>query len=1111
MPRAVSIASGGMRATLLPTGDLFLLTYEGLMMGQLPGNPVDGMAANVYFRIHGENGIRAYPLMGRAAGASWAVTGESQAAYSVTLEDGRFTAQTTLTLQDNGWRIDISLENTGGRVLYDLIYAQDIGLGTMGHVRGNEAYNSQYLDHTAHKTGRGYVLCTRQNQPQDGKNPFLQLGCFGYADSFATDGTLFYGLTYPIDGKIAALSEPKLSNRVYQYEFAMGVLASAPAMLDGTSHVGFYGLVLADHPGAVTEPLAAPAWGIPMQKPASWHTPPCRPDFGPPLSSLPMDEASLSARYPDMRHVERGEDGALLSFFTPEDAHIVLMEKERLVERPHANILLAGESDFIREDLLTTTNRMHGVFHSHVALGNTSFNLMVSACRNALNVQKLSGQRVYLRRPGEKWRLLSVPAVYEMGLNYSRYLYRLPDDVLEVRAWVRLNSPHALLSVRSENGVVYEMALSTQLCSELNDLAPSVLVSEESDGSFTFTPPPGSLCSADYPALRFGMRLSVPCRRADASFFFTEEDVMDAPPLVLVTAPVAELCCVIEGRPTGEALPAFTPDFAADAAQYRAFIEKGLHGLRLSLPDNPDAAADLNKLNTTARWYSHNTRIHYAAPHGLEQYGGAAWGTRDVMQGPFEHFMALGRFDVARDILCRVYAHQLAEDGGWPQWFMYDRYARIHAGDAHGDVIVWPMKGIADYLAATGDTSILEEILPYMKGGAFTEPAPLRAHLRRQLDAILAQLMPGTALSKYGHGDWDDTLQPADPSLPSQMVSSWTVSLTYQVLTALAKVLPGSDAALIAQLVALSDGIRRDFHEYLMPDGVSAGFALFDPDAPGNPPVRYLLHPRDTETGLRYRLIPMTRSILSGLFTKDEAERHLTVIKQHLLHPDGARLMDTTCPYRGGVTAHFKRQEMAANFGREIGVMYAHAHIRYLEALCAMGLAEEAFHALMVIIPILNRQVVKNAQPGQSNCYFSSRDAMFDNRYEAMSGFDKLRTGDVGVKIGWRLYSSGPGMVVGQIIGRVLGLRAVDGGFVFDPVLPARFDGLAVETAVRGVPVTVRYHLTDPAREGVYIGGARVDTDRAENPYRPGGFIVPAVCIAGPCTVDVYRPAEDAP
>lgn len=32
------------------------------------------------------------------------------------------------------------------------------------------------------------------------------------------------------------------------------------------------------------------------------------------------------------------------------------------------------------------------------------------------------------------------------------------------------------------------------------------------------------------------------------------------------------------------------------------------------------------KLNLTVYWYAHQMLVHYASPHGLEQYSGAAWG-----------------------------------------------------------------------------------------------------------------------------------------------------------------------------------------------------------------------------------------------------------------------------------------------------------------------------------------------------------------------------------------------------------------------------------------------------------------------------------------------------
>ncbi|MBC8831682.1 hypothetical protein IAI13_35780, partial [Escherichia coli] len=72
----------------------------------------------------------------------------------------------------------------------------------------------------------------------------------------------------------------------------------------------------------------------------------------------------------------------------------------------------------------------------------------------------------------------------------------------------------------------------------------------------------------------------------------------------------------------------------------------------------------------------------------------------------------------------------------------------------------------------------------------------------------------------------------------------------------------------------------------------------------------------DKDTNIKYRLIPLTRSVISELVDKKQASRNFEIIGEHLLHPDGVRLMSEPAHYAGGVSTHFKRAEQAANFGR---------------------------------------------------------------------------------------------------------------------------------------------------------------------------------------------------
>jgi cellobiose phosphorylase len=63
------------------------------------------------------------------------------------------------------------------------------------------------------------------------------------------------------------------------------------------------------------------------------------------------------------------------------------------------------------------------------------------------------------------------------------------------------------------------------------------------------------------------------------------------------------------------------------------------------------------------------------------------------------------------------------------------------------------------------------------------------AHVERALALIERRVIAGTRLAAYGHGDWNDSLQPADPALADELCSAWTVTLHYQTIATLAQAL----------------------------------------------------------------------------------------------------------------------------------------------------------------------------------------------------------------------------------------------------------------------------------------------------------------------------------
>ncbi len=453
--------------------------------------------------------------------------------------------------------------------------------------------------------------------------------------------------------------------------------------------------------------------------------------------------------------------------------------------------------------------------------------------------------------------------------------------------------------------------------------------------------------------------------------------------------------------------------------------------------------AETTALDASLPWLAHDAMIHLTVPRGLEQYTGAAWGTRDVCQGPVEFFLTLEHDEPVREILRIVFAQQYATRGDWPQWFMLEPYASIQDRHSHGDVIVWPLKALNDYLEATNDLRFLEETTPWRNDKTLERTAhedPIAVHIEKLLATVRERFIPGTHLIRYGEGDWNDSLQPADPRLRDAMVSSWTVALLYEQLVRYADVLRRAGRNGAAKLLSeLALAMRGDFNRFLVRDGTVAGYGLFEP---GSAAPELLLHPSDVRTGLRYSLLPMTRSIIARLFTPEQAQHHLRLIREHLLFPDGARLIDRPVVYHGGPERIFRRAESASYFGREIGLMYIHAHLRYGEAMAVLGEADALWEALHVANPISVTEQVANAAPRQRNAYFSSSDAAFPDRYEASAAWSRARAGTIAVEGGWRIYSSGPGLYVNLLIRHALGVRRVFGERVNEPVLPSALDAL---------------------------------------------------------------------
>lgn len=1050
-------------------------------------------------------------------GAAWTFSPPGWKKVTVSLLLGESTSE-------NGeswiWKVELvplDFDNPIASAQYDIVFTQDLALAPPQVALSSEPYVCQYLAHHPKNISdveeNNWYIASRQTMTAAPLMPTLLTSMLPSAKAYFTDGMQVYTPQSRATKIPEGLLEHNWESRNYQYEISSPTLLSHSFDATQPKTIEIIQRYLADYQGELDELIDdVAAYTSRTSKPSrlpSDLTPENSPKKSILLEALPLNGANLTdsdlrsfAGNTDTLLPEFAPDGSLWSFFTPDSTHVVRGDKETQVERPHGHVLRAGADFAPKDNVLSATTYAAGIFASHIVTGNTSSNRLVTVSRHPLNLLPSQGLRLIVSKPGSGTKyLLSVPSAFSISWGQMRWRYSTELGQIEVVTYVDSQDNRIYIDAEAEN----QLDLSFSFTVEASMDEPTWAVTSASPNRLVIQAASnGNSVHKHYPELSYVLSGS-------GQWSETQTGNIDSDTLFLSTShnthrATLEFSSDLDSAANALSIADLEPQTTVDS--FTGHLQNWHKiGGNLSFarpPKIPSTSVNffapqtefgqtLTELNLLLPWYAHNALIHLLVPHGLEQYSGAAWGTRDICQGPLELLLTFGKFSVVRELLLTVFFHQ-QEKGSFPQWFMFDHYSSLYNDSAHGDVIIWPLFALGQYLQATGDTSILDESVPFWNHSQRSpgkNKATMRDHLAQILTYLQSNTVDNTSLPAYGEGDWDDTLQPADQSMRTNMVSGWTTALLIQAAHLISVGLTEAEPGLSRQYGDLAVEVERDYHQYLLPDGILAGYLYLEPDHE----AEYILHPRDKQTGLQYRLIPMTRSIIAEIFDPAQAQKHMDLIANHLHFPDGVRLMDKFAPYQEGKTTHFLRAEQAANIGREIGLMYTHAHIRYIEALAKLG-DTSAITEILRISPLGLNSRLPQAHPRQRNTYYSSSDADFADRFQASAGIEDLRAGKVGIKGGWRIYSSGPGIFLRQLVQSILGLTLRATGIVFDPVLPYSADKLEIDWIIDGVTRRIRYRFVDDATVLRICGGPSFDQlevleDQAiSNRYRDGGRLV---------------------
>ena len=451
------ITNGHISFEVIKSGDIHKISYDWFNLTTFNQTALDGQVFNLYLRIK-KNGEYFYTKMIGVDSPSFYSSFDNHIIYKGEFKKVKY--EIIITILEDKWFYTINLSSSIIKEA-EVFYGFDLMLNGFG---ANEAYNAQYIDHKVDETNEGYIITSRQNLGVD----YLSLmGSLTKNVSFSTDGFQFFGKSFKETNKPYILSLEHLENKIYQYEFTYLALQSEKLNLETPKTVVFYNYVepkTNDFDALKKHEEIKEVYNNLSFEPKDkllFTNSATKININNVLAGDSLDENLINKLYPE-RYEEEYEDGKLLSFFTKDSSHVVLKEKELKEERTTGSIIINNGLKVVNEDIMCNTSFMNGVFLSHISYINSNFGKFLSSNREQLNVVKISGQRIMIKHKSVYY-LLGMPSLFEMGFNYSKWIYKLPFDVITICVTIDKEKPYISLSLKAKSKSSYDFLVVSHL------------------------------------------------------------------------------------------------------------------------------------------------------------------------------------------------------------------------------------------------------------------------------------------------------------------------------------------------------------------------------------------------------------------------------------------------------------------------------------------------------------------------------------------------------------------------------------------------------------------------------------------------------------------------